>query len=220
LADHGEDALLWATLRALREDDRGEADRFYEKDLRDRTLHVLPPLSACRSIVYTTKVDWLLNVLGWSDGAPADIALLWRRAPVGRAHGKAVRAVVEAFGAPLVFVGDLDPFDLATFSTLARTLRGQPSPIRHAGVGARWIELCERHLPPGRALDSLCVAMSAPEREAMEKAEEIGLGWAALAGPRGAALLDSGLKLELEGASNPKLFSPPLAGELARLILD
>lgn len=159
-------------------------------------------------------------MLGWSDGAPADIALLWRRAPVGRAHARAIRSIVEAFGAPLVFVGDLDPFDLATFSTLARTLRGQPSPVRHAGVGDRWIELCERHLPPGRALDSLCVEMSEAERTAMREAEEIGLGWAALAGPRGAALLDSGVKLELEGASNPKLFSPSLAGELARLILD
>lgn len=211
---------MWATLRALRADDRGEADRLYEKDLRDRTLHVLPPLSACRKIVYTTKVDWLLNVLGWSDGAPADIALLWRRAPVGRAHASAIRAAVEAFSAPLVFVGDLDPFDLATFSTLARSLRDLAPPVRHAGVGDRWIDLCERRLAPGRTLSSLCVAMSEAEREATREAEEIGLGWAALAGPRGAALLDSGVKLELEGASNPKLFSPSLAGELARLILD
>jgi hypothetical protein len=216
--DDGEDALLRAALLALR--DRGEEDRSYEEDLRGRALHVTPALSACRRIVYTTKVDWLLHVLGWTDRIPDDIALLWRWAPVGKAHAGAIRSVVQAFGAPLVFVGDLDPLDLATFSTLERCLRGLASPVRYGGVGDRWLELCEQHLPPRASLRSVCIPMSDPEQEAMRQADEIGLGWDAAAGPRGSALLGSGVKLELEGATSPHFFSPSLAGELARLVLD
>jgi hypothetical protein len=216
--DDGEDGLLTAALRALRGDDSGPGRQEYEQDLRDRALHVLPASSACRRIVYTTKVDWLLSVLGWGEAAPEDVAVLWRWAPVGKAHVAVIRAVVEALGAPLVFVGDLDPLDLATFSTLTRALDGLP--VRYAGVGDGWVALCERHLAPGRALRSLCIAMSEPERAALRHAEEIGLGWDALAGPRGMALLDSGVKLELEGASNPAFFSAALAGELAHLVLD
>jgi hypothetical protein len=216
--DDGEDALLGAALRALR--DGAAADRPYEDDLRGRALHVTPALSACRRIVYTTKVDWLLHVLGWTDGMPDDIALLWRWSPVGRAHAGPIRSVVEELGAPLVFVGDLDPLDLATFSTLQRCLSGLATPVRYGGVGDRWLELCEQHLPPRASLRSLCIPMSDPEREAMRQAEEIGLGWDALAGPRGSALLGSGVKLELEGATSPHFFSPPLAPELSRLVLD
>jgi hypothetical protein len=216
--DDGEDALLRAALLALR--DRGEEDRSYEEDLRGRALHVTPALSACRRIVYTTKVDWLLHVLGWTDRIPDDIALLWRWAPVGKAHAGVIRSVVQAFGAPLVFVGDLDPLDLATFSTLERCLRGLASPVRYGGVGDRWLELCEQHLPPRASLRSVCIPMSDREQEAMRQADEIGLGWDAAAGPRGSALLGSGVKLELEGATSPHFFSPSLAGELARLVLD
>jgi len=165
-------------------------------------------------------VDWLLHVLGWTDGMPDDIALLWRWAPVGKAHAGAIRSVVEAFGAPVVFVGDLDPLDLATFSTLERCLRGLTVPVRYGGVGDRWLEICEQHLPPRSSLRSLCIPMSDPEQEALRRAEAIGLGWGALAGPRGSALLGSGVKLELEGATSPHFFSPSLAGELARLVLD
>jgi hypothetical protein len=218
--DDGEDVLLAAALRALRGDDSGPAQQAYEQDLRERALHVLPAASACRRIVYTTKVDWLLPVLGWGDAPPEDVAVLWRWAPVGKAHVAAIRALVTALDAPLVFVGDLDPLDLATFGTLARALQGVSSTVRFAGVGDRWVELCERHLAPERTLRSVCIEMSQPERAAMRQAEEMGLGWDALAGSRGMDLLDSGLKLELEGASNPRFFSPSLAGELARLILD
>ena len=220
MLDDGEEALLGGALRALRAGDRGQPDRPYEEDLRGRALHVTPALSACRRIVYTTKVDWLLHVLRWTDGMPDDIALLWRWAPLGTAHAGTIRSVVESLGAPLVFVGDLDPLDLATFSTLARCLRGLPWPVLYGGVGDRWLELCEQHLPPRASLRSLCIPMSAPEQEAMQQAEEIGLGWDTIAGPRGAALLGSGVKLELEGATSPHFFSPSLAGELSRLVLE
>ena len=218
MLDDGDDGLLTAALRALGAGGTGEADGPYQEDLRHRPLHVVPALSACRRVLYTTKVDWLVDVLGWPDGAPDDVALLWRWSPVGRAHGPTLRAAVEALRAPLVFVGDLDPLDLATFSTLARALDGLP--VRYAGVGDPWIALCERHLASGTTLRELCTAMSEPERAALRQADAIGLGWAALAGPRGAALFESGVKLELEAASNPAYFSPALAGELARLILD
>jgi len=217
LLDDGEDGLLTAALRALAADGPGEADRDLQEDLRHRPLHVVPALSACRRILYTTKVDWLVDVLGWPDGAPDDVALLWRWSPVGRAHAATLRAAVEALDAPLVFVGDLDPLDLATFSTVARALDGLP--VRYAGVGDPWIALCDRHLASGTTLGALCIAMSEPERAALRQAAGIGLDWTALAGPRGMALLESGVKLELEAASNPAFFSPALAGELARLIL-
>lgn len=214
MLDDGEDGLLTAALDAL----AGRSADGYEQDLRHRPLHVVPSLAPARRIVYTTKVDWLVDVLGWPDGAPDDVALVWRWAPVGRAHAAPLRATVEALAAPLVFVGDLDPLDLATFSTLSRALEGLP--VRYAGVGDAWLELCERHLAPGTTLRALSAEMSGPERAAVRRAEAEGLGWRALAGPRGSALLESGVRLELEGASNPAFFSARLAGDLARLVLD
>jgi hypothetical protein len=209
---HGEDDLMEAALAAL----RGETDEDFEHDVRHRTLHVLPGLGRCRRIVYTTKGEWLLKVLGWLDAVPEDIALLWRWAPIGRAHAAPIRAVLGAFDAPVVFVGDLDPFDLATFSTLSRAWTG---PIRYAGVGDDWIRICEQHRPSERAFRQVCIPMSDREREAVRRADEMGLGWRGAVGPRGRALLDDGVKLELEGASNPAIYSPALSGELARLIL-
>lgn len=214
MLDEGEDGLLAAALDAL----SGRTNDAYEQDLRHRPLHVVPSLVAPRRVVYTTKVDWLVDVLGWPDGAPADVALVWRFSPVGRAHAAALRAVVESFGAPLVFVGDLDPLDLATFGTLSRALAGLP--VRYAGVGDAWVERCERHLAPGTTLRALSVGMSESEKAAVRRAQADGLGWRELVGPRGSALLDAGVKLELEGASNPAFFSPRLAGDLARLVLD
>ncbi|MET0556394.1 MAG: hypothetical protein ABW221_25375 [Vicinamibacteria bacterium] len=215
MLDDGEDGLLAAALRALAPG--RAAEEAYEDDLRHRALHVVPSRTACRRIVYTTKVDWLVYALGWPDHAPDDVALVWRQCPVGRAHAPVVRALVESCAAPVVFVGDLDPLDLATYGTLARALDGLP--LRYAGVGNAWVRLCERHLSPTWTRLP-CIPMSEDERQAVTTAEADGLGWADLAGPRGMELLGEGLKLELEGASNPGIYAPALAGEIARLILE
>src|SRR5262245_35379425 len=79
-------------------------------------FHCVPSSSRCRRIIYSTKGDWLFRLA--DDAIPSDVAMIWRVGPLGPTERDFVRSVVASLAAPVVFVGDLDPLDLAAYATL------------------------------------------------------------------------------------------------------
>lgn len=122
-------------------------------------------------------------------------------------------------------MGDLDPLDLAAFACLQRggappRSRAAPAvPITYAGIDDTWLATIERRLR-GRGLRVVCIEQDAQERKFLAKLVRTGLDLTSLVGPRCAALLQEGMKLEIEGASNPRLygfdFMPVLLRRLVR----
>jgi hypothetical protein len=101
---------------------------------------------------------------------------------------------------PLLFVGDLDPLDLTTFALL-RGSHAKP-PVVYAGIDDRWLALCERNAVRKHALEEALLTMGTLEREHLSIARDLLPDLEDLIGPRCLALLESGKKLELEGACN------------------
>ena len=56
-------------------------------------------------------------------------------------------------------------------------------------------------------LERLCIRMDPAEHAGIERMRRLPIDWDKVVGTRAMALLESGLKLELEGASNPGLYS-------------
>lgn len=191
-------------------------------ELREYPLHVIPASQACRKVLYTTKGEWLLlRLMEGVTGLPGDVALLWRYGPLDASQRTAVSALVHAFDAPLFYVGDLDPLDLATYATL---IGAAPSgmPALYAGVDGAWLERCREDLAAnkGLPLERTCIAMDADEHAGLRQLGQLAVDWPSIVGPPAWALLQSGFKLELEGASSPDLYSSSFQTELRRHLID
>ena len=124
-------------------------------------------------------------------------------------------------GRRALFVGDLDPLDLAVYVAFRRggvgPGRGRSVPVTYAGIDDRWLELCRRYArKPG--LGTL-IRLSGRERQQLRALERAGLDFEATGGIRCSALLRSGYKLETEGATNPHLYRPRLYANLRRELI-
>lgn len=218
----GEDELLHSVISALLTTGKqgGPTDRL-ETDLREYPLTVVPTLGRCRRIIYTTKMDWLTRLTRGSL-KPADTALLWRTVPLSSQHRDLLRAVVQSFGAPMYFIGDLDPLDLATYATLAGPGESPQKIATYLGVSDSWLERCERDLASqrGKSFQMACMHMDTDERDGFERLKQLPVDWTNVVGPRALSMLASGTKLELEGASNPDLYSQSFQGELLEFVFD
>lgn len=113
--------------------------------------------------------------------------------------------------ARLVFVGDLDPMDLSVYLEYRR--RTQLAPV-FGGIDDQWLQLCERWPRGDHSLRRSMIAMEPVERSHMALVRQHVPELDRLVGARAAAVLSSGYKIELEGATNPDLYEKPLAPAL------
>ena len=134
-----------------------------------------------------------------------------------REHARHVRR-------PIQFIGDLDPLDLAAYVALGaggtplRRSRRRPVPVQYAGIDDRWLDVCERHArqPP---VATYTIRLSTRERDQLDALERVGLDLEATVGPRCAAILRTGYKLEIEGATNPAIYRSGLHRDLRSFLL-
>ena len=215
-----EDALLYDAISALLPGG-GQGGTLVEVEvgLREYPLQIVPALQSCSRIIYATKIDWLVRLTDGFTNIPDDVAILWRFAPLSGRHRALVRAVVQSFDAPLYFVGDLDPLDLVTYATLREPTDSPLATTNYLGISDSWVERCERDLASqGKSIDTVCIPMGAEEKDGFERLKQVPTDWVSLMGPRASSMLGSGIKLELEGASNPRIYSSAFCDELLRFI--
>jgi hypothetical protein len=208
MATDGENELLTEAVSAL----RAGGVVANRAALNQPPFHCVPSPEKTRRIIYSTKCDWLLNVAGHS--IPDDVTLLWRYGPLGPRERAFVRCMADHFGVAVSFVGDLDPLDLATYATLVA------DPVVfdavYLGISASWLDACQADLAKQAvAFQRVCIPMDAAERDGWQGLREVRIDWSTLLGASALALLDSGLKLELEGGSNPAIYSAAFTAELA-----
>lgn len=138
------------------------------------------------------------------------------------AYQKLIKEIAERARLPLWFIGDLDPFDLTTFVALRcgdpdlRRPERQVLPISFCGIDDGWLRLCEQHLLPKWSGALPIIRMSRIELEHRDLILQLAPWLVEEVGARCAELLRSGLKIELEGASNPRLYKKEFSGALLK----
>lgn len=175
-----------------------------------------------RRLLFFTK-DILCR--SWWQPLPGDVVALVHYGIPTALHFQMVEGWLARMGGPIHFVGDLDPMDLTVFAALRagdpllRAPRRRRLPVRYAGIDEGWLELCRRWMRRGLARDTGTIAMPPLEREHLQLVRGLLPDIEALIGSRGVELLESGYKLELEGASNPALYRRSFTAELRRYVL-
>ena len=147
------------------------------------------PRVAARRWLYLTKLNWL----GGPNAIPDDVGAIQAMGPVDTGLATAIRSITR--DCPIWFVGDLDPLDVTAFLSL----KAEGLDARYLGIGDDWLRLC---VATGMTLPT--IALSPFELANLRALEAFDLG--ALLGEEGAALLSTGHKLELEGASNEAFY--------------
>ncbi len=149
---------------------------------------VIGPADAAGRVIFTTKpttVSVIFHRCGIQRGVgmigryglPDDADLAWIRRIVGR------RA--------LLFLGDMDPGDLLVFAWLSARLR--PRRVTHLGINDVLLEALRIRPSP-----SLVIPCEAFERKSLAFLNKEFPAFRETVGPRCAAMLDQGDKLELE----------------------
>ena len=180
------------------------------------------PARPVRSFVFT-KV-WLPRMWLRSEIFPARTDAVVHYGMPSPRHCEMLRAHARAIGTGMRFVGDLDPLDLAVFATLRtggaplRSRAAAAIPIAYFGIDDFWLGMCERRLGD-RELRDVLIQQDQTERKLLVGLERAGLDVEALVGPRCAALLRDGLKLEIEGATNAAFYGKDFIAELLRRLL-
>jgi hypothetical protein len=145
----------------------------------------------------TSANSWWLEV----GALPGDVATFASPAPSEPRGLPLLRTL--AGGAPVAFIGDLDPPALVQFVETARMAAPRVH-VAYAGIDDAWIEQVEAGLAH-RRLEHLLIPLDPGERALLLKLERA-IDLERLVGPRCAALLRGGRKLEIEGALNPRLY--------------
>lgn len=168
-----------------------------------------PPLSVyCggnrpRRLYFFTK-DLLCRRWLQDEMFPKDWIALCRHSIPSAQYLEEIAAHVARLRLPLLFVGDLDPLDLTIFMMIRDALRSSRTPDRwgahYGGVDDRWLALGDRYRRQGKRLDAALLHMESLEREHFQWVEELIPELDELVGPRSLEILQSGRKLELEGA--------------------
>jgi len=110
--------------------------------------------------------------------------------------------------AATAYVGDMDPLSIVRYVETRRALSHEDRPpLLYGGVDDAWLAAMERALTPRVRFEALRIRLS-KEEGALLKGIERALDLESLVGPRGSAMLRSGYKIEMEGATNPGLFRP------------
>jgi hypothetical protein len=177
-------------------------------------------------VIYLTKASWLDMCDGWSAfygrRRPPRLSLFTRPWIVPRVYAEVVRReMMRMRTKELAMVGDLDPLDLTALLSLQcggvdTVGRTKALPIRWLGVRDEWLAACDGALG-SKGSGWTTIAMSVFEVEHWRRLEALGVSWESIIGPRSVALLRSGRKLELEGASNPAIYGRPFLAKVRRL---
>lgn len=139
-----------------------------------------------------------------SGGLPADLATFVSPTP---SDPRGLSLLESLAGrAPVAFVGDLDPPALVQFVETQR-MAARRVRVAYGGIDDGWLDLVEAGLTRPWRLERVLIALEADERALLPKLERA-IDLDRLVGPRSAALLRGGRKLEIEGASNPRFYGP------------
>jgi hypothetical protein len=118
--------------------------------------------------------------------------------------------------APVAFMGDLDPPALVQFVETQRMAEARVRVV-YAGIADSWLDAVAAGLPGRWRLERLLIPLDADERALLPKLDRA-IDLERLVGPRSAALLRGGHKLEIEGATNPQLYGREHFRRLMKLI--
>ena len=146
-------------------------------------------------------VDW------WSaeKSLPRDVAVFCGPYPTERRGLPILKALLRlATGA--VFVGDMDPYSVVQYVETARMLSGAKRPsLLYGGVNDAWLDSMERTLSRRTRLERLLIPLAKHEISLLKDLERV-VDLEKLIEPRGCSVLRSGYKIELEGATAPRLY--------------
>lgn len=176
------------------------------------SLELFVPQKAPRALLLFTK-PFLCKRWFESQTYPETLFSMVHGGIPTASYWRSIRDIAKRVRLPLCFVGDLDPFDLTTFLALRS---GDPDlrrpdhralPIRYVGIDDAWLKICERHLLPEMTGALPYFRMSALELKHRDLVLRMAPWLLDLVGQRCAELFRSGMKIELEGASNPSLYN-------------
>jgi hypothetical protein len=142
----------------------------------------------------------------WLWGAvPAGVGIVSGSCPTDASLLKLVPALSPKRST--VFVGDMDPFGLVQYVEARRVLHEANGPrLVYGGIDDVWLAAMERALKRGYRLDHICIPLMKHEKTLLERLDRA-LDLELIVGPRAVALLRSGFKIELEGATNPHFYA-------------
>jgi hypothetical protein len=158
----------------------------------------------CSFVVLSPKPqpwkEWL-----W-DAVPAGVGIVSGSCATDASLLKLV-AALSPKRSTAVFVGDMDPFGLVQYVEARRVLREANGPgLVYGGIDDVWLAAMERTLKRGHRLDRTCIPLMKHERTLLERLDHA-LDIERIVGPRAVALLRSGFKIEMEGATNRHLYA-------------
>lgn len=177
------------------------------------SLEVQFPSKSPQALLFFTK-SFLFRYWQEQWPLPEHLFILVRYGLPTVEQWKLIRDLAARVRLPICFVGDLDPLDLTVFVAL----RSGDSELRHpsrralrisyCGIDDRWLTLAERHLSAEwkRHRSFPIIRMAPIELEHRDVILNLAPWLLDEIGPRSAELLRSGVKLELEGASNPAFY--------------
>lgn len=174
-----------------------------------------------RRLLYITK-DTFPRIWSNATTLPDDLAMFWQWGFPSRASCDLLVRHAQEVGRPIYFIGDLDPLDLTRFADL----RSRGVPVRYLGIDDRWLRLCREHVrsfgkgpDAHRGMRGITIEMDDTEREHFTVVTRLVPDVKRLIGSECFAFLQSGWKLELEGASHPGHFRKPFLPALTDLLL-
>ena len=172
-----------------------------------------------RRLFYFTKPDLCSHWMLHGQFPPNWVALSRRGVPAAQ-YLEEIRGYSRRLALPVRFVGDLDPLDLTIYLMMIRgsadlSLKGaRPIKVEYHGVSDRWLALRRRGSSPIHG----SLGMEPLERRHHDFVKEHLPDLEPLIGPACLALLDSGHKLELEGACDPSIAGKDFPSRLLRYL--
>jgi hypothetical protein len=185
----------------------------------DSWLNFRAPSRAPNRILYVTKPQGLLGLNLETDIAFNRIAIFAHYGIVTATHAALIACEATRHKLSVHFVGDLDPWDLTVFLTLTVELRKYGIDAAYAGIGAEWLQSCRSRLRrPFRLTDAL-IELAPFELRLLKLLWEAPVDWNRIIGPAGVEILCSRAKLELEGATNPGLYTRAHIREVQQILM-
>ena len=184
------DIIAWADESSTKDDD-------WERESARQSAAVRPWPDAPKGVLYGTKASLLWRMLpelapGFSTYTMYGPPPPWLAALV---------AADPASKEDVIFVGDLDPLDLLSLATLMDRAKLDPERVYFAGPVDPWIDaLTVEHKK------IISIEMSDFEVRLWEKVRDLDIDWDLFLGENAVAILESGHKIELDGAMNPEIY--------------
>jgi hypothetical protein len=168
-----------------------DGDGEFRRPLRDAAYSVIWPLASTSMVLVTTRVGIAAAAIEASDdsssfgmigryGLPMASDIAWFRE--------------MAVPRQLLFLGDLDPPDLMIFAWLRESLF--PTPIRYLGIGDELLRSLSLTVT-----SNFLIPCTQSERDVTARLDNMFPDWREITGPRCAALLTNGNKIEIEAVA-------------------